>query len=93
MCTAALAHGSTWPLPQPLAPTPQPQLPGHPPNLSAPAQVHYGTPAKLKSKGAAAPALIKVESTVVPYDAAEDIHVPGVHERQPDGWNVSATPP
>jgi hypothetical protein len=52
--------------------------------------VHYGTPAKLKSKGAAAPALTKMESTVVPHDAAEDIHVPGEHEGQPDGWNVTS---
>eukprot|EP00964_Phaeocystis_antarctica_P114352 scaffold78324_cov48-Phaeocystis_antarctica.AAC.1 len=28
-----------------------------------------------------------MESTVVPHDASEDVHVPGEHEGQPDGWN------
>ena len=81
------------PSPQPLTPTPHPNFPPCPPILPAPAQVHYGTPAKLKSKGAAAPALTKMESTVVPHDASEDVHVPGEHEGQPDGWNVRAESP
>jgi len=31
-----------------------------------------------------------MESTVVPHDASEDVHVPGEHEGQPDGWNVTS---
>lgn len=52
--------------------------------------VHYGGSAKLNSKDSAPPALIKVESAVVPSDAGEDVHVPGEHEGQPDGWNVTS---
>ena len=87
-----------------LAPTPRPNTsppqsrPNFPPLvphhliLPAPAQVHYGDSAKRNSKDSAPPALIKVESAVVPSDAGEDVHVPGEHEGQPDGWNVRLAP-
>lgn len=76
------------PRPRPTNPTPPTRL-----ILPASAQVHYGTPAKLKSEDSAPPALIKVESAVVPHDAGEDLHVPGENDEQPDGWNVRLAPP
>ena len=93
---SARQHLTLAPTPCPNTSPPQPRpnilhVPHHL-ILPAPAQVHYGGSAKLNSKDSAPPALIKVESAVVPSDAGEDVHVPGEHEGQPDGWNVRLAP-